>query len=124
MKNNITNKEIDFNEVVVLIQSSKEQAFSQVNTTLMSLYWNIGKYLNHKTTKENWGKSIVAELSNFIKQKEPNLKGFTTRNLWRMKQFYEIYKDNKKVSSLLTQITWTNNLLIISASKSDEEKVF
>lgn len=41
-----------------------------------------------------------------------------------MKQFYETYAGNEKVSPLVTQLSWTNHLLIMSGSKSDEEREF
>lgn len=41
-----------------------------------------------------------------------------------MKQFYETYAGNEKMSALLTQLSWTNHLLIISGSKSEEEREF
>lgn len=41
-----------------------------------------------------------------------------------MKQFYDTYINNEKVSALLTQLSWTNHLLIMSGSKSDEEREF
>ncbi len=56
-----------FDEIVSLIENSKQKLFSQVNFTLIELYWNIGEYISKKTIQENWGKSIVQELSIFIK---------------------------------------------------------
>lgn len=41
-----------------------------------------------------------------------------------MKQFYETYKDNKIVAPLVRQISWTNNILILGATKTIEEKEF
>lgn len=41
-----------------------------------------------------------------------------------MKQFYELYKDNEKVSPLVTQLNWTNHLKIMSACKTIEERIF
>ena len=41
-----------------------------------------------------------------------------------MKQFYETYYEQQKVSALLTQISWTNHLLVLSKTKSIEEKKF
>ena len=41
-----------------------------------------------------------------------------------MKQFYELYKDNEKVSPLVTQLSWTNHLKIMSACKSMDERIF
>lgn len=114
----------NFSEILNLISTSKQKAFSSVNTILIELYWSVGEYISSKTIKESWGKSVVQELANFIVQKEPNLQGFTARNLWRMKQFYETYQGNEKLSPLVTQLSWTNNLMILSASKNDEEREF
>ncbi len=114
----------DFSDILHQIQSSKQKAYAQVNSTLVELYWNIGKYISTKVKAKSWGKGVVKELADFIKAKEPNTKGFTARNMWRMKQFYETYSTNTKLSAVLTQLTWTNNLLILSASKSDEEREF
>ena len=117
-------RKINFDEVLNLIILSKQRVAIQINTALIELYWNIGQYISVKTIKENWGKSVVEELSKFIINNDPTIKGFTVRNLWQMKQFYETYKDNEKLSTLLTQISWSNNLLILSASKSDIEREF
>ena len=122
MDNSITNK--DFHSVLSLIQSSKQKAYKEVNTILVELYFEVGKVLSRKVKEAKWGKSVIRELADFIRLNEPNINGFTARNLWRMKQFYEIYHQNKKVSALLTQLTWTNNLLILSSSKSEEEREF
>ena len=114
----------NFNKILKTIQLSKQKALQQVNSTLIELYWEIGKYIAEKTIKENWGKGVVKELADYIKEKEPTLKGFTERNLWRMKQFYEAYKDNEKLTPLVTEISWTNNLIILSSTKTDEEREF
>ena len=55
----------------------------------------------------------------------PGIKGFNLRGLYRMKQyFYETYAGNKKVAPLVTECSGTNHLLIMSGSKSDEEREF
>jgi predicted nuclease of restriction endonuclease-like (RecB) superfamily len=72
----------------------------------------------------DWGQSVVKELAEYIAQTEPNLKGFSDKNLWRMKQFYDTYKDYPKLSTLLREISWTNNLIILSRAKTLEEKEF
>ena len=114
----------NFNEILITIQSSKQKALQQVNTTLIELYWEIGKYISTKTIKENWGKSVVKELADYIKEKEPTLKGFSDKNLWRMKQFYETYGDNEKLSTLSRELSWSNNLAIFSRSKTMDEMEF
>jgi len=60
----------------------------------------------------------------FISENCPEIRGFNRRGLYRMKQFYENYKDNEFVTPLVTQISWTNHLLILSSTKSNEEKEF
>jgi len=52
------------------------------------------------------------------------MSGFSSPNLWRMKQFYELYANDKKLSPLVREISWTNNLIIISKSKTREERAF
>jgi len=67
---------------------------------------------------------VVKELSQFIQTHEPELKGFSDKNLWRMKQFYETYKEFPKISTLLREISWSHNLSIFSRCKSSEEREF
>ena len=66
----------------------------------------------------------MQKLANFFATNYPELKGFNRRGLYRMKQFYELYKDNEKVSPLVTQLSWTNHLKIMSACKSMDERIF
>ena len=99
----------NFNEILKTIQTSKQKALQQVNSTLIELYWNVGQYISTKTLKENWGKSVVEDLAKYIKKKEPTIKGFSDKNLWRMKQFYEAYNHNEKLSAVLREITCTLN---------------
>jgi predicted nuclease of restriction endonuclease-like (RecB) superfamily len=88
------------------------------------LYWETGRYVSLKATNEGWGQSVVQELSDYIGSRDSSIKGFSARNIWRMKQLYETYKDSEKLSSLLTQLSWTNHLHILSKTKSFEEKEF
>jgi len=113
-----------FEHISQLIQKAKRRAFQKVNTEVIDLYWNIGAYLHEQISLDNWGKSIVNELATYIKVSQPNTKGFSSQNLWRMKQFYETYKDNEKLSTLSREIPWSHNMAIISGGKSDEEKEF
>lgn len=114
----------DFIGVVELIRESRENAIRKVNEELILLYRNVGKYISEQIESQKWGSSYVDELASFISENYPEIKGFNRRGLYRMKQFYEAYKDNKFVSPLVTQISWTNHLLILSSTKTDEEKEF
>ncbi|OJW48855.1 MAG: hypothetical protein BGO67_07440 [Alphaproteobacteria bacterium 41-28] len=120
----IINYRNDFSHVLSIINEAKENVWRQVNHSLIMLYWNIGQYVSHKALTENWGQGVVQELSDYILSKSPHQKGFSARNIWRMKQFYETYQGHEKLSALLTEITWSNHLHILSKTKSLEEKEF
>lgn len=113
-----------FTEVFQLIQAAKDKSFKQVNANLISLYWEIGKLLHQKIKEEAWGKGILNNISKYLLEKDPNLKGFNPRNLRRMKQFYLNYEDFSIWSPVVTKLSWTNNLIILSKTKSVEEKEF
>ena len=116
--------EHQFAEVVNMIRAARYAAIKSVNTELVKLYWSVGKYISHKIESAEWGEGVVDCLADHIQSSRSDFKGFTRRGLYRMKQFYETYRHNKIVSPLVTQISWTNHLMILSKTKTDEEKVF
>ena len=59
--------------VIHMIYSAKQKAEYQVNTTIIDLYWEIGRFVSEKTEKEGWGKGTVKELSDYILSKERGL---------------------------------------------------
>ena len=67
---------------------------------------------------------MVADFSEFLQAHYPGIKGFSAQNIWRMKQFYETYCDNEKLSPLVREIPWTSNLLIMTGCKTDEAREF
>ena len=121
-KNQIINK--DFQTVLSQIQNAKQKAYSSVNTILIELYWEIGKYISTKTTQENWGKGVVKELAIFLKEKDPTSKGFGDKNLWLMKQFFETYKEDEKLYTLCREISWSNNRRIMSLQTIEEREFY
>lgn len=113
-----------FDEVVSIIETARSNAFRKVNEELILMYMNVGRFLSEKSKDASYGDGYVSALADYIQQKYPGIKGFTRRGLYRMKQFYELYADNEKVSTLLTQLSWSNHLLIMSGAKTDEEREF
>jgi predicted nuclease of restriction endonuclease-like (RecB) superfamily len=113
-----------FVEVIQLIKQSRFNAIRAVNSELILLYWNIGSHVSKKIENSEWGASVVDELANFIQKNEPELKGLSNKNIWRMRQFYDTYKGFPKLSPLVREISWTNNMLIFSRCKSIEEIEF
>ena len=114
----------EFDEILTIIHSSQIRALASVNRELIAMYWEIGKFVSEKTATDGWGKSTVSALASYLQSNIPSSTGFSERNIWRMKQFYETYKDKEKLSPLVAEIPWTNNLLIMTACKTDEAKEF
>ena len=113
-----------FSEIAKIIEEARDNAYRKVNEELILMYQRVGQFLSEKSKEANYGDSYIDSLAGYIQNQFPGIKGFNRRGLYRMKQFYETYAGNEKVSPLVTQLSWTNHLLIMSGSKSDEEREF
>jgi hypothetical protein len=102
---NISNNSEAFTEIVSIIERARENAFRAVNRVLISLYWDVGKYIRNKARENEWGKSTVKEFASFIQANYPEIKGFSASNVWRMRQFFELYHEHEKLATLLREIT-------------------
>lgn len=116
---------VSFAEVTTMIQQAHHRAVSLANSAMVDLYWRVGEYVSKKISSSEWGKSVVTQLASYIAGKHPGIKGFSDKNIWRMKQFYETYSlTDEKLSPLVREINWTNNLIIMSRAKSADERFF
>lgn len=123
MENEISKTNV-FLLIAERIDLARQSVYVHANLTLMHLYWDIGRILSEKVNSIGWGKSVVSELASFIAAKMPDAKGFSDKNLWRMKQFYEMYAGDEKLSPLVREISWTNNITIMSRCKTNEERLY
>lgn len=123
-----TNKDLEkytsFAEVVKIIEDARSNAYRKVNEELILMYQKIGQFLSEKSKEAAYGDGYMDSLSAYIQRQFPGIKGFNRRGLYRMKQFYETYEGNEKVSPLVTQLSWTNHLIILSSCKTDNEREF
>jgi predicted nuclease of restriction endonuclease-like (RecB) superfamily len=113
-----------FTEITSLIASAKSRAYQAVNRELVSLYWHVGEYVSKQVASKAWGKSVVQELADYIQKSEPNVKGFSAQNIWRMKQFYEAYAENEKLATLSRELSWSHNRLILPLEKLQEQEFY
>lgn len=116
--------DVNFNQIVKLINNRKNNAYRKINEEMIQLYFEVGKYVNELKEKSTYGDKISEKVAEFLKNNYPELKGFTKRNIERMVQFYNTYKDDEIAIPLITQLSWTNNLLILSGAKNQEERHF
>ena len=114
----------DFGAVISIIKNAKGRALKAVNAELINMYWEVGEYLSKLCAESSFGDKVIDEVADYISETNPTIKGFNIRGLYRMRQFYETYKDDEFVTPLVTQISWTNHLLIMSKSKTKEERDF
>ena len=124
MKLTNTHHSDDFKEILSIIQAGRTRAFEAVNVALVETYLAIGEQLSRKVSEAGWGKGVVAELASWLASEAPDLKGFSSSNLWRMKQFYETYAPLPKLAALLRELSWSKHLMLMSSCKSEEEKEF
>ena len=109
--------EAAFAEVVGLIQAARGRALQAVNTELIDLYWRIGDYLHHRIEADGWAKGTVVQLAAYVAQREPGVRGFSPQNLWRMRQFFETYRDDPRLSALVRVLPWSSHLHILSRAE-------
>jgi hypothetical protein len=114
----------DFGTVISIIENAKGRALKAVNAELINMYWEVGEYLSKLCAESSFGDKVIDEVADYISEANPTIKGFNRRGLYRMRQFYETYKDDEFVTPLVTQITWTNHLIILLRAKSAEERRF
>lgn len=85
----LEDRTINFNEIMTIIETRKQNAYRKINEELILLYMDIGKYLYELLEHSNYGDKIIEELANFMKLNYPNMKGFKRRNLYNMINFYK-----------------------------------
>ena len=107
-----------------MFEVRKCNAYKKVNEEMILLYWDIGQYIADLSESSIYGDKLIEGISNFIKREYPDIKGFNKRNLERMSQFYRIYKEDEIATPLVTQLSWSNNLMIISRTKTREKRLF
>lgn len=112
------------NEIKEKIYQAQYQALKQVNKELIQLYWEIGQSIVEKQEQYGWGKSIVENLSGDLQKEFPGIQGFSSRNLWYMRNFYAEYQGKAKLQPLVAEIGWSHNIIILEKCKDDSEREF
>lgn len=107
-----------------LIQQKQYQVLKKMNSETINLYWEIGEEIYRQQQEKGWGKSIVNILSKELQNAFPGANGYSSANLWRMRNFYLTYKDSEKLAPLVREISWSNNIVIMEKCKNDLEKEF
>jgi predicted nuclease of restriction endonuclease-like (RecB) superfamily len=106
------------------IKAAQLRALSAVNKELISIYWEIGKTVHDQQQSESWGTSVVEQFAKDLQKSFPGMNGLSSRNLWRMRDLYLSYRNNTKLSAVLTEISWTHHMYILVKCKEPLEREF
>jgi predicted nuclease of restriction endonuclease-like (RecB) superfamily len=109
-------------EIKERVRAAQYEALKAVNKEQIDLYWDIGRMIVSRQQKGSWGRSIVQQLAADLQSEFPGVKGFSAQNLWRMKQFYQAYQNEQKLSPLVREIGWSHNLIIMMWCKDQLEQ--
>ena len=111
-------------EIKAQIRQRQFQALRAGNRELLALYWWLGENISQRQLALGWGKSVVENLARDLQAEFPGRNGFSAQNLWLMRQFFNEYCDKSKLQSLIGEISWAKNLLIMGRCKYDLEREF
>ncbi len=111
-------------EAKTQIRQRQLQALRAANTEMLALYWWLGENISQRQAALGWGKAVVENLARDLQTEFPGRNGFSAQNLWLMRQFFNEYLAKPKLQSLIGEISWTKNLLIMARCKDDLEREF
>ena len=111
-------------EIKKRIYNSQYEALKTLNKALITLYWEIGEEIHNQQQEKGWGKSIVEILAAELQKEFPEIKGFSARNLWNMRNLFVIYSGNEFLQPMVAEISWTKNVVIMDKCKDDLEREF
>ncbi|MBU1928195.1 DUF1016 family protein [bacterium] len=106
------------------IYSAKNRAILSANRLMIELYFEIGNQIIINQETLSWGKSVVEQMSKDLQSEFGEKSGYSTQNLWYMRQFYLTYKDSPNLQQLVGEIPWGQNILIFSKCKSEDEQEY
>lgn len=96
------------------IRQSQIKAAVKVNTELLQLYWQLGSEIVEKQQNAKWGDSFLKQLSADLYEEFPEMKGWSERNLRRIRQWYLIYSQHNLFRTQLVPEIDTNTKQVVS----------
>lgn len=118
-----------FDEIVEIILSHRSRASRAVNNELLMTAWHVGSYVSAKLKSEEWGSKVVSQLSEYIRAKRPELKGYSRRSIYNMMMFYDEYSSAEFADTVMRFLNSefvqpkTGQLMKSSQISTDESSV-
>jgi predicted nuclease of restriction endonuclease-like (RecB) superfamily len=111
-------------EVKQMIKSAQYRALQTVNQEQIALYWSIGKTIVERQRQHGWGQSVVERLSQELRASFPSTKGYSSQNLWYMRNFFLEYNNSELLQPVVGEISWTKHLIILAKCKDEHQRFF
>ena len=111
-------------EIKQKIKVSKSKAILTVNKQMIELYFEIGKEIVVKQESLGWGKSVVERMASDLQMEFGKRSGYSSANLWRMRNFYLVYEDDLNLAQLVRDLPWSHNILIFEKCKDEKERKY
>lgn len=124
MELNTNEYKIFLQDIKQKIYSAKSRAILSANRLMIELYFEIGRTIVEKQEALGWGKSVVEQMSKELIEEFGEKSGYSSQNLWYMRQFYNLYKDNPILQQLVGEIPWGSNIVIFTKCKDDVQKEY
>ena len=113
------------NSLKLKIRKAQNKVAFTINSQLLELYWELGRELTVKQQDSSWGSKFIERTAKELRETFPQIKGFSRRNLYAMRQWYLFYsQESEIVPQDVAQIPWGHNRLIIGKTKDLEEAKF
>jgi len=110
------------NALKARIRTAQAKAARSASRELIRLYWDIGKGIAERQEKQRWGQSVVERLSADLRRAFPEMRGFSPRNLWDMRRFYQSCCGRPILRQLVAEIPWGHNLVLLYGVEDAAER--
>jgi len=100
-------------EIKQKIRNQRVSVVINANSSMIKLYWNIGRTILQKQADEGWGAKVIDRLAHDLKVAFPEMSGFSARNIKYMRKFAKYWPDFEIVQRVVAQIPWRTNIALL-----------
>lgn len=111
-------------EVKSEIQKQRISVVLNANSSMICLYWNIGRAILKKQEEEGWGAKVIDRMAKDLKDAFPEMSGFSPRNIKYMRKFAECWPDFQIVQQVVAQIPWRTNRMLLDKLDTEKSRIW
>lgn len=111
-------------EVKAEILKQKISVVLNANSSMICLYWNIGRAILKKQEGEGWGAKVIDRMAKDLKDAFPEMSGFSPRNIKYMRKFAECWPDFQIVQQVVAQIPWRTNRMLLDKLDTEKSRIW